>query len=75
MLMKYGLYSAIVDAFDEELVRLAGGEMPAILKLVHDMMDGYNPDFGSLTPKELEYAKTVKVLTGEALYSHSWLEI
>ncbi|MFA5628945.1 MAG: dihydropteroate synthase [Dehalococcoidales bacterium] len=75
MLMKYGLYSAIVDAFDEELVRLAGGEMPEILKLVHDMMDGYNPDFGSLIPKELEYAKTVKVLTGEALYSHSWLEI
>ncbi|HAS04851.1 MAG TPA: dihydropteroate synthase [Dehalococcoidia bacterium] len=75
MLMKYGIHSAIVDAFDDELVRLARGEMPEILELVHKMMDGYNPDFSALCQKEKEYAKSVKVLNGDSLYSHSWLEI
>lgn len=75
MLMKYGLYSAIVDAFDTELIKVARGQMPGILSLVHRMMDGEKPDFKSLSPKELEYAKTVRVLTGESLYSDSWLQI
>ncbi|MFC2122892.1 dihydropteroate synthase [Bacteroidota bacterium] len=75
MLMKYGLHSAIADAFDEELIKIARGEMPEIVSLVHRMMDGEKPDLSTLSPKELEYAKTVKVLTGDALYSHSWLEI
>lgn len=75
MLMKYGLYSAIVDVFDEELVKIANGEMPEIVDLVYRMMDGEKPDLDSLNQKELEYVKTVRVLTGESLYSHSWLEI
>ncbi|MFC1860987.1 dihydropteroate synthase [Chloroflexota bacterium] len=75
MLMKHGLHSAIVDAFDEELVKVARGEMPEIVNMVHRMMDGDDPDPASLSPKELEYYKTVKVITGEKLYSHSWLEI
>ncbi len=75
MLMKHGLYAAIVDAFDEELIRLAGGEMPEIVSLVHRVMDGEKPDVASLTQKEKDYVKTVRVLSGEMLYSHSWLEI
>jgi len=75
MLMRYGLDSAIVDAFDEELIRLARGEMPEIVDLVHRVMDGERPDLSSLSKKEVEYVKTVRVLTGESLYSHSWLEI
>ena len=75
MLMKYGLHSAIVDAFDKELIRLAKGEMPEIVKLVHRVMDGEKPDLASLSLKETEYVKTVHVLSGETLYSHSWLEI
>jgi 5-methyltetrahydrofolate corrinoid/iron sulfur protein methyltransferase len=75
MLMKYGIHAAIVDAFDAELIRLARGEMPEILALVHKMMDGYNPDIAALSPKEREYAKSVRVLSGDTLYSHSWLEI
>jgi 5-methyltetrahydrofolate corrinoid/iron sulfur protein methyltransferase len=75
MLMKYGIYAAIVDTFDEELIRLARGEMPDIINLVHRMMDGEQTDISKLTPKEKEYAKSVKVLSGETLYSHSWLEI
>jgi len=75
MLMKYGLHSAIVDAFDSELVKIARGEMPEIVDLVHRVMDGEKPDLSSLSKKEVEYVKTVRVLTGESLYSHSWLEI
>jgi cobalamin-dependent methionine synthase I len=75
MLMKYGLHSAIVDAFDAELIRLARGQMPEIIDLVHRVMDGEKPDPASINQKELEYLKTVRVLTGETLYSHSWLEI
>jgi len=75
MLMKYGLYSAIVDAFDSELIKIARGERPEIVKLVHRMMEGERPDPSSLSEEETKYAKTVRVLTGESLYSHSWLEI
>jgi len=75
MLMKCGLYSAIVDAFDQELVKIAKGEMPEIVDLVYRVMDGDKPDLPSLSQKEVEYVKTVRVLTGESLYSHSWLEI
>ena len=75
MLMKYGLYSAIVDAFDSELIRIARGEKPQIVDLVHRVMDGEKPDLSSLTEEEVKYVKTVRVLTGESLYSHSWLEI
>ncbi len=75
MLMKYGIYSAIVDAFDTELIDIARGRKPELVKLVHRMMDGEKPDMSRLNAEEVKYAKTVKVLMGESLYSHSWLEI
>jgi 5-methyltetrahydrofolate corrinoid/iron sulfur protein methyltransferase len=75
MLMKYGLYSAILDAFDTELIAIARGRRINLIQLVHRMMDGEKPDTVSLSPEELKYVKTVRVLTGESLYSHSWLEI
>ena len=75
MLMKYGLYSAIVDAFGTELVKIARGERPELVDLVHRVMDGEKPALSSLSQEEVKYVKTVRVLTGEILYSHSWLEI
>ena len=75
MLMKYGLYSAIVDAFDSELVQIARGEIPELVNLVHRVMDGEKPDLSSLSAEEVKYVKTVRVLAGETLYSHSWLEL
>jgi len=75
MLMRSGLYSAIVDAFDTELIKIARGEKPEIVELVHRVMDGDTPDPGSLSKEEVEYVKTVRVLSGESLYSHSWLDI
>ena len=75
MMMKYGLHSAIVDAFDTDLIKIVRGERPEVVSLVHRMMDGEKPDYGSLSEKEIKYAKTVRVLNGESLYSHSWLDI
>ncbi len=75
MLMKYGLYSAIVDAFDSELIKIARGEKQKLVNLVHQVMNGKNPDPSSLTEEEVKYVKTVRVLNGESLYSNSWLEI
>ena len=75
MLMKHGLHSAIVDAFDDELMQIARGQKPEPVKLVQGMMDGEKPDISSLSEEEVKYVKTFRVLTGESLYSHSWLEI
>jgi 5-methyltetrahydrofolate corrinoid/iron sulfur protein methyltransferase len=75
MLMKYDIYAAIVDAFDSELIAIARGGKPELVRLVHRVMDGASVDIASLDPEELRYVRTVRVLTGEVLYSHSWLEI
>lgn len=75
MLEKCGLYSAIADALDKDLMTLANGGMPNIIQLIHKVMDGEDIDLASLSQQELDYVKTAKVLTGETLYSHSWLEV
>jgi len=75
MLMKYNLYASIVDAFDTDLIQIVRGKKPGPVSLVHRMMDGEKPDYASLSEEEVKYAKTYRVLAGESLYSHSWLEI
>jgi coenzyme F420-reducing hydrogenase delta subunit len=75
MLMKYNIYSAIVDVYDKELVEIAKGKHPEWVQLVHRMLDGDEPDPKALSPKELEIYKTVRVLTGKTIFSESWLEI
>ncbi len=75
MLMKYGLYSAIIDAYDKEVLSIAKGGMPEIVGVVHRVMDGEEINLKTLSPKEVEYVKTTKVLLGKTLYSHSWLEL
>jgi 5-methyltetrahydrofolate corrinoid/iron sulfur protein methyltransferase len=74
MLMRHGLYSAIVDAFDKDLMAIARGQRPDIVNLVHRMMDGEKVDIASLPEEMANYAKTVRVLKGDSLYSHAWLE-
>jgi 5-methyltetrahydrofolate corrinoid/iron sulfur protein methyltransferase len=75
MLMKYGIWSAIVDTYDHELIKLAHGQMPELLKLVHDIMDENEPDTSTLSPKGMEYYKTTRVLMGKTIFSESWLEL
>jgi len=74
MLGRNGLYSAIADPLDEELMRLARGEMPEIMELIHKIMDGEDIDLSALSPKQAEYVKTARVLKAETLYSNAWLE-
>lgn len=75
MLMRYGLYSAIVDAFDTDLIQIARGQRQDIVDVVHAVMDGSAPSAASLSGELVKYLKTAKVLVGESLYSDSWLEI
>lgn len=74
MLERNGLYSAIADVLDPELVELNRGGQDGIRQLVYRVMDGENIDDGSLTENERNYVKTARVLLGESLYSHAWLE-
>jgi len=74
MLGRNGLYSAIADPLDEELMCLNRGEMPQVLELIYKVMDGEEIDLSGLAEKEVEYVKTAKVLMGETLYSDAWLE-
>ena len=39
MLMKYNIYSVILDALDQELIDIARGKRPELVKLVHRVMD------------------------------------
>ena len=74
MLGRRGLYSAIADVLDKELVSLNKGELPNIVDLIYKTMDGEAIDISSLPQKEQDYVKTARVLMGETLYSHAWLE-
>jgi len=74
MLQRYGLYSAIADPLDNELMSLIKGAIPDVVNLIYKVMDGEEIDLSSLSQKELDYVKTARVLTGEVLYSDAWLE-
>lgn len=75
MLMKYNLYSAILNIYDKELIEITKGKHPQWVSLVHRIMEGEEIDTQNLSPKEIEIYKTVKVLTGETIFSESWLEV
>ncbi len=75
MLQRYGMVSAIVDAFDLELKDVVDGKKPEAVKIVHDIMDGKTVDIAAM-PKDLQnYAKTARVIMGQVLFSDSWLEV
>jgi len=75
MIKRYGMYSAIVDAFDAELKSIAKDERSEIESLVYRIMDGDSIDMSVLSKEQAYYVKTAKVLFGQTLYSDSWLEL
>lgn len=75
MIKRYGMHSAIVDAFDGELRAVAKGQRPELEVLVHKVMDGEPVDLSKVSEEEAKYVKTARVLFGRTLYSDSWLEI
>jgi len=75
MLNRYGLYSAIADPLDEELMAFVRGENPQIIDLIYRTMDGEEIDLSPLSQKEVAYVKTARVLMAQTLYSDAWLEV
>ncbi len=75
MLMKYGISTAIVNSYDAELMAICKGERQNLVDLVHGMMDGNDPDPAGLTGTALEHYKTYKVLSGQNVFSESWLTL
>ncbi|MBW2433760.1 MAG: dihydropteroate synthase [Deltaproteobacteria bacterium] len=75
MLEKYGMYSVIADPLDDTLIDIAKGKRQDIVDLIYGMLDGNEPDMGSLSEEMQNYAKTVNVVLGKSLYSDSWLEL
>jgi len=75
MLMKYGISTAIVNAYDTELLAICKGERQEHVDMVHAMMDGNDPGEAGLSGVALEHYKTYKALSGQSLFSESWLEL
>ncbi|MFC1836117.1 dihydropteroate synthase [Thermodesulfobacteriota bacterium] len=75
MLKKYGITSAILDGFDDEIVGIAHDKFLDLEDIVGRIVDGEDVDTTGMNKKEIDYAKTTKLLLGHSLYSHSWLEI
>jgi 5-methyltetrahydrofolate corrinoid/iron sulfur protein methyltransferase len=75
ILKKCGLTSAILDGFDEEIVKIAhDGEME-LENLVGRLFDGEEVDTAGMGKREIDFVKTTRLLLGKSLYSHSWLEL
>ena len=75
MLMKYGITTAIVNSYDAELMAICNGERQDLVDMVHGMMDGNDPDPATLEGTALEHYKTYRALSGQTIFSESWLEL
>jgi len=75
MLEKCGMYSAIADAYDKDLVDIAKGKRQDIVEIIGKVMDEETVDMSSLSKELQDYVKTTRILLKKALYSDSWLEI
>ena len=75
MLEKCGLYSAIADVYDKDLVDIAKGRRPDIVEIIGKVMDEEAIDMSSLSKELQDYAKTTRILLKKSLYSDSWLEL
>lgn len=75
MLMYYGLTTAIVNTYDPELMAICRGERQVLVDMVHGMIEGNDPDPSTLDQRSLEHYKTYKVLSGQNVFSESWLKL
>ena len=65
----------ISDPLDTTLTDVAKGRRQDIVDVVYQTMDGNAPDLSTLSKELGDYVKTVQVITGESLFSDSYLEI
>jgi len=74
ILNRHGHTALIGDVLDQDLMRLNRGELPEIEELIQRAEDGNQIDYEALSEIERAYVKTVDILTGRKMYSHSWLD-
>jgi len=74
ILFHHGQETAIVDAYDKDLMSLAAGNSDDKAAFIGRLIAGESVDAGSLTEEETVLYKTFRVLNGDVLYSHSWLQ-
>ena len=72
MLYHLGQESAIVDSYDTEIMAVCRGERMDQVEYIGKLMQG--EDVPPSNETETVLYKTFKVLNGDVLYSHSWLE-
>jgi 5-methyltetrahydrofolate corrinoid/iron sulfur protein methyltransferase len=75
ILKKAGITSAILDGFDDEIVKIAHDQEMELENLVGRIFDGEEVSAAGMSKKEADYVKTTNLLLGKSLYSHSWLEL
>ena len=75
MLKHVGLTGAILDGLDTEILGIAKGKRADLEELIGGIMDGNEPDMGSLDEEKVRFSKTTKMLMGQTLYSDSWLDL
>ncbi len=72
MLYNLGQESAIVDAYDKDMMDICQGKWEAQAAFVKRLQDG--EQLSASNDTETMLLKTFRVLNGDVLYSHSWLE-
>jgi 5-methyltetrahydrofolate corrinoid/iron sulfur protein methyltransferase len=75
LLKKCGITSAILDGFDDAIVNIAHDKSMDLENLVVRVFEGEDVDTTGMGKQEIDYVKTTKLLLGQSLYSHSWLEL
>ena len=75
MLEKCGMLSVISDPRDDQLTAIAKGQRQDIVDLIYGIMDGTQPDMGSLSKELQGLRQDCHVILGNSLYSDSWLEV
>lgn len=75
ILNHFGMESAIVDAFDEELKAFATGGRKELSDLIIKAANGEEINVNGLAKEQRDYVKTAKLLLGHSLYSDSWLDL
>ena len=75
MLRHHGIYSAIIDGFDKDIIAICKGQRNDWQELVEKAMENPMMSLAGLDKNQQDYVKTVRILTGAALYSDSWLDL
>jgi 5-methyltetrahydrofolate corrinoid/iron sulfur protein methyltransferase len=75
MLRHFGIYSAILDGLDKEILNIAKDGFPELDDICGRVADGDEVPLDSVDEKMRPYLKTAKLLMGKSLYSDSWLDL